>query len=217
MFGCSRTARHRVLTFFFDEVPSMDSAKYSVRADSLAIPALTAEIHSDSLLVANSTWFFHPLLNKKECMSCHDITASFRLFQEPENLCVNCHNQAKAAVVHAPVEEGACGECHAPHGSKNAHMLIETGAELCFQCHDDEEVKPVAASSLHTPVASGDCIECHNPHGSENPQMLLAVADELCFKCHNKEKIKTSETHTDIGETKCDECHNPHTGIIRVF
>ncbi|MFQ5630931.1 MAG: cytochrome c3 family protein [bacterium] len=211
--GCSRGARHRVLSFFFDDVPPLDQTEDSSAADSLKLAALSERIHPDSAAVVQPTWSFHPTSEKRECTSCHDREQSFRLFDEPKNLCVSCHDQADAIVVHAPVEAGACVDCHNPHGSKNPRMLVEIDEALCFQCHNKEEVKPAEAVSLHTPVEAGNCLDCHNPHGTKNPSMLVEAPETLCFECHDVEHIKPSSNmyiHAPVEADACLDCHDPH-------
>lgn len=215
--GCSRSARHSMLDFFFDGVPPLEDAENVTASDSLDQTNLTSTIPSDSTISKIPQWTFHPKLESNECMTCHDQEQSFRLFDEPESLCVSCHDQADAAVVHAPVEAGTCTDCHNPHGSKNLYLLIETKDKLCFQCHDEEEVKPSGAEYIHEPVEAGACTDCHNPHSTTNPYMLVESGQALCFKCHDAAKITSIETHEGIEEMACYECHDPHNAENQYF
>ncbi|MFQ5752284.1 MAG: cytochrome c3 family protein [bacterium] len=208
--GCSRSARHGLLNFFFDDVPPLEESEDKAIADSLAQLNLTQETRTDSAIATDPIWSFHPAAEKKECTTCHDQKQSFSLFEEPENLCVSCHDQADATVVHAPVEEGDCVACHNPHGSKYPHLLIYKEVTLCFQCHDEEELKPTNAKYIHEPVESGACTTCHNPHGTINPYMLVEPGKKLCLQCHDAEGVNFLETHAGLEEMVCYECHDPH-------
>ncbi|MFQ6114445.1 MAG: cytochrome c3 family protein [bacterium] len=214
--GCSRGARHRVLSFFFDDVPPLDQTEDSSAADSLKLAALSERIHPDSAPLVQPTWSFHPTSEKRECTSCHDREQSFRLIDEPETLCLTCHGQADADVVHAPVEAGDCIACHNPHGTKNPYMLVALEDALCFQCHDQEEVKP-DTKYLHAPVEAGNCLDCHDPHGTKNRHLLVEPGQSLCFQCHYEEDVKSSEAHEAIDDMACYECHDPHNADNEYF
>jgi len=48
-------------------------------------------------------------------------------------------------------------------------MLIEPGQELCFQCHDQEEV---LANENHEEIEDTACWECHDPHYADNEKLI---------------------------------------------
>ncbi len=113
-----------------------------------------------------------PARNERVCVACHDAHESDferRLVAwPPEKVCLQCHDRPvdawegklisikatldaapEPAMRHGPVREGACPQCHNPHGSDNWRLLRGTfpskmyapfeGPEtysLCFGCHD---------------------------------------------------------------------------------
>lgn len=170
--ACSPTARRRMLNIFFDGVPPLEQPKAANAADTLQHATGAEGMLPDTTTVIQPVFSFHPKLENSECKPCHDIGQSFRLYDEPEELCFKCHNQAGASQVHAPVEEGACTECHDPHGTKTPALLIENSNDLCYQCHDESDILPSDAKSTHAPVADGKCWQCHNPHSADNQYFL---------------------------------------------
>ena len=66
-----------------------------------------------------------------------------------------------AKVVHPPVEDGDCMECHTPHAGKFKGLLKKSVKDTCAGCHDDIPAK--TAKVIHQPVADGECLECHDP------------------------------------------------------
>jgi len=166
MVGCSSHVRYSLLQFFFDGVPPLEKATIS---DSLEKVKPKPEAQIDSTKIQASTWFFHPSQGEGECKTCHDRTKSFRLIAESETLCLTCHDQASGEFVHAPVEAGECTICHNPHGTQNPNLLVMDGQELCFQCHDKEEVQVAEA---HDGIEEIVCYDCHDPHNADDESLL---------------------------------------------
>ena len=51
--------------------------------------------------------------------------------EEGSALCYQCHDEFSGqGSLHPPVDEGECIECHNPHGSTQASLLVATGCEL---------------------------------------------------------------------------------------
>ncbi|MCK4503031.1 MAG: cytochrome C, partial [Desulfuromonadales bacterium] len=107
----------------------------------------------------------------------------------------DCHAVLKQLIYsHSPVVEEDCSSCHEqvqeqhPLEKGNSFQLVESGAKLCYQCHDKFGIKLTG----HYPVAEGDCLDCHNPHGSNAGPNLLPVdhnLTDLCTECHDSDLI----------------------------
>ncbi len=136
--------------------------------------------------------------------------------------CVNggCHQtMGTGKFVHGPVAVKACTACHTPkkdlaHPSKDKKdesdfEFPESGAQLCYACHDKKNTMPV----VHGPIQWGQCSFCHDPHQSDNPYRLReARVDALCYKCHKQDKATKKEVHGPVAIGQCTSCHDPHQG-----
>ncbi len=156
-----------------------------------------------------------------DCRACHeDIDSTAHTFQmktDGRGLCDFCHIDkagTEGPIVHEPLAEGKCLECHDPHGSEHRKMLVfDTMGELCVSCHDET----LHGQWLHEPAAEGDCTACHAPHTSDYPSLLIKEQRSLCLSCH--ETIATHlESALNIHEPlvegedggDCLECHLSH-------
>ncbi len=158
----------------------------------------------------------HPAI-EEDCTTCHESNgklhpdsagAEFTLTGEIPDLCYDCHDQKdNLTVVHEPVKDGACLDCHSPHSSnKSALLLGEEDEPICATCHDLE-----SARTIHPPYEDGDCTACHNPHQTIRPKLLKAERPELCFECHDdkREQLDMESVHPAF-EGDCLDCHAPH-------
>ncbi|MBW7894858.1 MAG: hypothetical protein H3C27_07050 [Opitutaceae bacterium] len=89
----------------------------------------------------------HPIgEGKMSCSDCHDphngdaVAGGVSSLQGVNDSCVKCHVQQGGPYVfeHEASREG-CVVCHSPHGSMNAKMLKSRNANLCLQCHFQEQ------------------------------------------------------------------------------
>lgn len=157
----------------------------------------------------------HPVA--ENCTGCHEAvttphpkkgTKTFKLTQEPPELCYTCHEAfGKKSTVHPPVEQGACTMCHNPHASDQPKLLAQPVKDLCPTCHSDH----VDFKVVHGPVSAGDCTACHTPHESDDKALLLKQTPELCVGCHvdMEEVLKKKNVHPALAGG-CTSCHNPH-------
>jgi predicted CXXCH cytochrome family protein len=90
-------------------------------------------------------------------------------------LCISCHTdksaeakENKGLFAHDPVSEGSCTPCHHPHQARYRFMLVKPGKDLCFQCHEEEDIMENKAHA-----EAGSCLECHNPHFGNDPIRLV--------------------------------------------
>jgi predicted CXXCH cytochrome family protein len=88
------------------------------------------------------------------------------------DLCFSCHDKFTAKFMHAPAEGGECLECHRPHVSSEPALAKKAIKTLCFDCHDQDEVKGKAP---HADIGDAACTKCHDPHGSNHKFMLKAT------------------------------------------
>ncbi|MFZ5759966.1 MAG: cytochrome c3 family protein [Thermodesulfobacteriota bacterium] len=130
-----------------------------------------------------------------------------------------CHDAIRAgAHLHSPVAKGECEVCHDPTGVTNHpsgsgkdFAPVESGADLCFSCHDRQGFDD---RYQHGPSVSGACLACHNPHAAEQPVLLRLPLQELCLDCHQDfaRRMKgASFLHSAITEQDCGACHLPHS------
>jgi len=88
-----------------------------------------------------------PAADDEGCLSCHGAHATHHpelLRVSVSDTCLNCHDGESATFAEkhlgfAPATMD-CGECHDPHASRMAGMLLP---------------------ETHEPFASGDCTACH--------------------------------------------------------
>lgn len=128
----------------------------------------------------------------------------------------DCHaDYVGLANAHSPVADGECDSCHRqvreqhPAAEGTSFELIETGAKLCYQCHDSYGRR----LNLHQPVKSGECTACHDPHGRNSGRTLLNADHDLtpvCIECHDEEAFKGEFVHGPAASGACTECHDPH-------
>jgi len=123
------------------------------------------------------------------CSDCHKVHQArdpmLAKASEAE-VCFTCHRQGRADFQKPsshPVRQGlmGCSDCHSPHGSTTAAMLIKpTLNQTCFTCHAEKR-GPLLWE--HAPVAE-DCSLCHSAHGSVRKALLTKSPPLLCQQCH---------------------------------
>ena len=134
----------------------------------------------------------HPVIeNRINCVQCHDPHGS-DIFKPAGGLamarlnesCAQCHREQTRPFVfeHEALREG-CTVCHAPHGSINRKMLVESDPNLCLKCHAQVQGSNVPQGQIyighanHTALLQqGTCWSagCHTAiHGSNiHPRMF---------------------------------------------
>lgn len=155
-----------------------------------------------------------PLLNCSDCHTPHAAFYSRLLIAKDNNLCYTCHGEIRffyersahnrLTLLAAP---GLCINCHTPHGSVWAPLLIKEGMATCLTCHPTKISRADLESTVPRPVVSGEfdhnnhpvgdgwrdevqggrltCYStCHNPHGTGRRAMLKRLPDGLCLLCH---------------------------------
>jgi predicted CXXCH cytochrome family protein len=183
-------------------------------------PGLCLSCHQDQMSNAmHGSKHVHAAINQEGgCTACHEPHAS-RLPSlqkgDQTNVCLSCHNEhltqpssttpssltnmalllANNPTHHGPIRQGACTECHDPHGGDNFRLLLEPYPApfyapfkqetfaLCFKCHIPDLVQKESARGL-TNFRDGDrnlhylhvnqekgrtCRACHEVHASSRP------------------------------------------------
>ena len=124
------------------------------------------------------------------CADCHrvhvrDDPVLTKATQPP--VCFACHKEQRAQIHRIsthPIAAGkmGCSDCHNPHGSTSAHLLVKRSVnETCYTCHAEKR-GPFLWE--HGPVVD-DCTNCHTPHGSVSTPLLKQRAPWLCQDCHS--------------------------------
>jgi len=126
---------------------------------------------------------------------------------EEGQACTDCHlDLTRGVVVHSPVEEGECEDCHQPLSpTRHAFAAIPSTGRLCGLCHET----PADAPVLHGPVALGSCEACHDPHRSDHPGLLRRRVPDMCLSCHEDMAAllrAPAEIHAEL-DASCTRCH----------
>lgn len=160
--SCSPKAGNKVLTIFFDGVPTVDTID-EVADETLNI-SKTLEDSIKNIIAENPFLSYHEPYRRKECLSCHDKNAVGNLLQTEPDLCFSCHEDfnTKYKYLHGPVSAGFCSTCHQAHVSKSRKLLLSPGNQLCFPCHTSYEIEQ---PDTHIKIGDSLCTDCHNPHG----------------------------------------------------
>ena len=190
----------------------------TVRAET----CLSAACHA-SIAALNH---LHAPVAEEECAACHEQRndghptpsgPDFAPVDRGAELCYQCHDEVgKGTVIHGPVEEGACLDCHRPHGGAE-RFLLDAGQDqgpLCFGCHDRESF---SRQFPHGPVILGTCTQCHFPHAGPRKNLLTDEPQNLCLGCHDDLARGLREApvvHQPVTEQPCTSCHQPHSSAI---
>ena len=126
--GCKRETRHKILTFFFEGVPPLDSESQTdeseMAIDELAQSAVTKE-KPVSRISKQSHSSKHNSV--RDCSKCHigAMGSGQRQLVKPiPDLCYSCHTNYSAAggYLHGPIAVGECVFCHDSHQSKYVYL-----------------------------------------------------------------------------------------------
>ncbi len=173
VMNCDKVQRHKVLTFFFDGVPPLETETALSEEGSAEARAETSAAEQ-RLGQPKTVVFVHE--PRKDCHLCHKRLEKGRWavpeFTKPvPALCYDCHTDytLSAAFVHGPVAVGQCLFCHNPHKSKNEHLLNDPEPQLCYLCHDRDVIESIANHSTET---LSECTNCHDAHAALEKSLL---------------------------------------------
>ena len=159
-----------------------------------------------------------PLVEKSGCLNCHEPHASRqkKLLNVAEaTLCGQCHQDTveyqarlaekakqeqptskarvvKGALTHAPIQEGSCTACHAPHAADGPRLLKNASiVDGCGACHDwlKHNSHPMGEKyvDMRNRNLSVNCLSCHRAHGTGYRYMITFPAStDLCVQCHKQ-------------------------------
>ena len=169
----------------------------------------------------------HSPVARGMCTQCHvapDSASPLETKRPGAELCRACHNDmfnetfVSKNRIHWPlVDQAACANCHAPHGSKNSALLSEPQGKLCGSCHQDAVQRQLQSVTKHDPIADGECSTCHDPHASDHSFLLAGGLDSVCGACHDWENHsahpmgeKTVDQRNPNLSVDCLSCHRTH-------
>ncbi len=166
--SCDEVERHKVLTFFFDGVPPLQT-----QTSETQVTALKDSKPGD--IAPAGGWHVHPPL--KNCVNCHGdqrqtgFSRKVQLVAQVPQLCHKCHDEFSTleSWVHGPVATGDCLVCHEPHKTKAEFLLRKPVPELCYQCH---EVQAIRMVKNHDGEAYSSCTDCHDGHAGATRSLL---------------------------------------------
>ena len=171
--------RYKVLTFFFEGVPTPDGKVHGAEEDPNIIILTNTKIQdvfdSDTRISEPDQYgqrisSVHDVA--KNCSQCHtDGFDSDHLKVQPPDLCYSCHMDfhREKEYLHGPLNVGECVFCHNPHQSVFIHLQQAPQPQLCYRCHLQESVATIPG---HRERLETRCTDCHDPHGSSGPGLL---------------------------------------------
>ena len=119
-------------------------------------PAACFECHLETHAQFNLPQHHAVIEGKMNCVQCHDphgldIMKPFSglaMARLNEN-CASCHREQTRQFVfeHQALREG-CVACHAPHGSINRKMLVQSDPNLCLRCHAQTQDTSLGAGTI---------------------------------------------------------------------
>jgi len=167
-----------------------------------------------------------PVLNKM-CDQCHlgtDAANPLATQAQGAELCQGCHAGMLRQVfdeerIHWPlVAAGACLNCHGPHATREAGLLLDEPKVVCGACHADTIARQDHSEAKHAPVDEGECVACHDPHSSDHPLLLTRENSvELCGDCHDWQQHSSHPIGEELADRRnpnlamnCLSCHFSH-------
>lgn len=154
--GCSSVTGHKILTTFFDGVPSLPPPEDLCKEYADAKKNTEEKGAKVAEVIERSE---HPPYAERRCDDCHDKQKEGGLIAPRNELCMVCHTGfIKGYYVHGPIAVGQCLACHVPHNSNYPSLLKVSKKELCGTCHREKR----AAFELHkkTVERNFNCTDC---------------------------------------------------------
>ena len=211
--ACLRLLGHSIIVTATGCILALSTAASAANKapDKIQGDCISSECHSTMGKAA----FVHGPVEGGDCVTCHAQPEEGRHRFDPvpageTPICYDCHDAKNTGkFIHGPVESGECTACHDPHESPNKFLLRKPGAELCWECHENDKTN---FPFVHGPAAVGACEGCHDPHSSNYEMRLRAPGNDMCFQCHeDKKEALTAQPHIHKPvKDKCISCHSPH-------
>ncbi len=176
--ACSHEAGHRVLVFFFDGVPPLETGVTDLAVETAGDALATTAIEPPQRVNAAKRFYNHPAYKQNRCPECHNVDGGTLIKTAREGLCQSCHPEtpAKKKFVHGPVALNGCLACHLYHKSLHPKVLVADAQTLCFHCHEEGELR---TDEHHATIKEERCIDCHDAHGGDDRFFLIPKADTV--------------------------------------
>ena len=209
-----------------------------ITAVTLATLALSSEVtaakkcydcHKQQKQEYTSRKFIHDPVKAEQCESCHlrhGFAQQLVLKANDNQLCFSCHSDLQekfsSGVVHFPVNQGLCWDCHNPHAADKKGLLLqgEEGAEdpaACLICHSEDMAPALAAAYPHKPFNDLNCLACHEAHNSQYAGLLKQEGGTLCLSCHQGDAQTMAAAHEGkhTEALSCLDCHSGHGSSLK--
>ena len=168
--ACAESTRYRVLSFFFEGVPKPGEAlaaagdtdgEHAAVTDGEGQPA-----DEEGVVATGPVARLHPPYQQFRCGVCHNPNAGGVMKSPQEGLCRACHEiPGDLRFAHGPVSVSDCLFCHHHHGGEHIYMLRTDPKDLCFRCHDADDL---TEGQHHATLEENLCMDCHHAHGGDN-------------------------------------------------
>jgi predicted CXXCH cytochrome family protein len=161
--GCEGKNSYKVLSFFFDGVPSPEEEAAAL------MNAEDRKKNKERTGIKKGEYTEHGPYAARECTACH-VKSSNQLVLPIDQLCFKCHTMnLTKKYVHGPLASGGCRVCHLPHGSAYGFLLVSEPKDFCLYCHDGAAI---LRREVHQVAQDQQCTMCHDPHGSDIEYLL---------------------------------------------
>jgi predicted CXXCH cytochrome family protein len=179
--GCDRQARHKVLTFFFEGVPPLDSSRRVVQTEDGGITVYEGqEVVFDEQAIrklAQNQGSKHESVG--ECNKCHiggTSTGQRKMAKPLPDLCYSCHEKFEtlSGFPHGPIVVGDCVFCHDAHQSRYVNLQKAPQPELCYLCHRSEDMSDIIEHQEKEKII---CTDCHDPHTGTTMMRLKSTEE----------------------------------------
>jgi len=133
------------------------------------------------------------------------------------SICLQCHNKGSLMDWRGNEHDMngvGCLDCHMVHKISSArHQLIRSDPQVCYTCHQEQQIETMLPS--HHPIPEGKmaCGDCHRPHGAfEGSLDSDESVNDMCLNCHAQYQGPFIFEHEPVLES-CLLCHAPHGAV----
>ena len=131
-------------------------------------------------------------------------------------VCMDCHQGDVTLAWSGSMHERndtTCASCHQVHAAIDPVSLRAEQANVCFDCHKQQEADSLKPSAHPIRFNQMVCGDCHSPHASvSSGQLTRNTTNELCLECHQEYRGPLLFEHAPVSED-CALCHKPHGSI----
>ena len=179
---------------------------------------LPTSASSTAILPAEASDIPHPVVEREDCRSCHEIEGQQPLPADhggrTNDFCQACHVPAPVpAILHPAEGRGPCLSCHDEGQVAQFSLSTHRGRDeaSCRTCHDPAGVTPLSIS--HSMEVQADCLACHASQAFEPyPESHEGWGNQLCQLCHEAGAPPTEAKHLfpedhDGAAENCVLCH----------